>query len=41
MQFDLVEEPIWHEHGLVKAPPRAGHGAEPRMSVVEKYRLKG
>lgn len=41
MQFDLVEEPIWHENGLVKAPPRAGHGAEPRMDVVEKYRLKG
>ena len=41
MQFDLVEEPIWHENGLVKAPPRAGPGAEPRMDVVEKYRLKG
>jgi L-alanine-DL-glutamate epimerase-like enolase superfamily enzyme len=40
MQFDLIEEPIWHENGLIKAPDRAGHGAEPRMSVLEEYRVR-
>jgi L-alanine-DL-glutamate epimerase-like enolase superfamily enzyme len=40
MQFDLVEEPFWHENGLIKAPDRAGHGAEPRMSVLEEYRVR-
>jgi L-alanine-DL-glutamate epimerase-like enolase superfamily enzyme len=39
MQFDLVDEPIWHERGVIRAPARPGHGAEPRMSVVEAYRV--
>ncbi|CAM5763821.1 enolase [Labrys miyagiensis] len=37
MQFELVEEPIWHDNGLLCAPLRPGHGAEPRMSVIGKY----
>ncbi|WP_413988737.1 mandelate racemase/muconate lactonizing enzyme family protein [Labrys okinawensis] len=37
MQFELVEEPIWHDNGLVSAPPRPGHGAEPKMTAVDKY----
>ncbi|WP_448955491.1 mandelate racemase/muconate lactonizing enzyme family protein [Labrys neptuniae] len=40
MQFDLIDEPIWHENGLVAAPPRPGHGAEPRQAMLEKYGLK-
>jgi L-alanine-DL-glutamate epimerase-like enolase superfamily enzyme len=40
MQFDLIEEPIWHDKGLIKAPDRPGHGAEPKMSVVEAYRVR-
>jgi L-alanine-DL-glutamate epimerase-like enolase superfamily enzyme len=40
MQFDLIEEPIWHDSGVVKAPPRPGHGAEPREKVLERYREK-
>jgi L-alanine-DL-glutamate epimerase-like enolase superfamily enzyme len=39
MQFDLVAEPFWHEKGLVRAPSRPGHGADPIMSVVERYRV--
>ena len=39
MQFDLVAEPFWHENGVVRAPNRPGHGAEPKMSVVERYRV--
>jgi len=39
MQFDLVEEPFWHEAGVVAAPRRAGHGAVPIGSVLEKYRV--
>ena len=39
MQFDLVDEPFWHEGGFVRAPTRPGHGAEPVASVVERYRL--
>jgi L-alanine-DL-glutamate epimerase-like enolase superfamily enzyme len=39
MQFELVDEPIWHEKGLVRAPNRPGHGAEPRLDVLEKYRV--
>jgi len=39
MQFDLVDEPFWHENGLVKPPARPGHGAEPKMAVIEKYRV--
>ena len=39
MQFDLVAEPFWHENGQVSAPNRPGHGAEPIMSVVERYRV--
>ena len=38
MQFDLVDEPFWHEGGLVRAPNRPGHGAEPRTAILEKYR---
>ena len=39
MQFELVEEPFWHENGVVRAPKRPGHGAEPIASVIEKYRV--
>jgi len=39
MQFDLVEEPFWHDSGLVAAPDRPGHGAEPREAVLQKYRV--
>jgi D-galactarolactone cycloisomerase len=39
MQFDLVAEPFWHEDGLVRAPTRAGHGAEPIDGVIERYRV--
>lgn len=37
MQFELIDEPIWHENGVVSAPTRPGHGAEPCMAVVDKY----
>lgn len=37
MQFDLVDEPIWHRDGLVSAPARPGHGAEPRAEVLARY----
>jgi D-galactarolactone cycloisomerase len=39
MQFDLVDEPFWHDAGVVRAPQRPGHGAEPRLSVIERYRV--
>ena len=39
MQFDLVEGPFWHEDGLVRAPNRAGHGAEPIQSVLRRYQV--
>ncbi len=39
MQFELVDEPIWHEDGLIAAPDRPGHGAEPRPTVLERYRI--
>jgi L-alanine-DL-glutamate epimerase-like enolase superfamily enzyme len=39
MQFDLVAEPFWHEGGLVRAPERPGHGAEPIGEVIERYRI--
>jgi D-galactarolactone cycloisomerase len=39
MQFDLVEEPFWHSDGMVTAPDRPGHGAEPKMDVIERYRV--
>lgn len=39
MQFDLVEEPFWHEEGLVRAPDRPGHGAEPKSDILERYRV--
>jgi D-galactarolactone cycloisomerase len=39
MQFELVEEPFWHENGLVRAPSRPGHGAEPIAAVIEKYKV--
>ena len=39
MQFDLVAEPFWHEGGLVRAPERPGHGAEPLAGVLERYRV--
>ncbi|MCX5496027.1 mandelate racemase/muconate lactonizing enzyme family protein [Kaistia dalseonensis] len=39
MQFDLVEDPFWHVNGLVSAPDRPGHGAEPRTAILERYRL--
>lgn len=38
MQFELVDAPFWHEDGLVRAPNRPGHGAEPRGEIVRKYR---
>lgn len=38
MQFDLVETPFWHDNGLVTAPDRPGHGAEPIPAVLERYR---
>jgi D-galactarolactone cycloisomerase len=37
MQFDLVDEPFWHDQGEVFAPPRAGHGAEPKAAILERY----
>ena len=40
MQFDLVDAPFWHERGLVAALDRAGHGAEPKADVLERYRVK-
>ena len=39
MQFDLVAEPFWHEGGLIRAPERPGHGAEPDSKVIERYRI--
>jgi D-galactarolactone cycloisomerase len=39
MQFDLIAEPFWHENGLVRGPARPGHGADPIMPVVERYRV--
>jgi D-galactarolactone cycloisomerase len=39
MQFELVDEPFWHEGGMILAPKRPGHGAEPRDAVVKKYRV--
>ncbi len=39
MQFELIEEPFWHEDGLVRAPNRPGHGAEPLGAVVQRYRI--
>ena len=39
MQFDLIEEPIWHRNGLVTAPERPGHGAEPKPDVLARYRV--
>ncbi len=38
MQFDLIDEPFWHQAGFIGAPPRAGHGAEPRPAILERYR---
>ena len=40
MQFDLVDEPFWHDSGWVAAPRRAGHGAEPKPAVIEKYQVR-
>ena len=40
MQFDLVDEPFWHRGGLVAAPDRPGHGAEPRADVLARYRVE-
>jgi len=37
MQFDLIDEPFWHDHGLVRASGRPGHGAEPKPEVIERY----
>jgi L-alanine-DL-glutamate epimerase-like enolase superfamily enzyme len=39
MQFDLVDEPIWQRSGLVTAPKRPGHGAEPKADVLARYRV--
>jgi L-alanine-DL-glutamate epimerase-like enolase superfamily enzyme len=39
MQFDLVEEPFWHRSGLVTAPKRPGHGAEPKADVLARFRV--
>ena len=39
MQFDLVDEPFWHDSGSITAPGRAGHGAEPKPAVIEKYQI--
>jgi D-galactarolactone cycloisomerase len=39
MQFDLIDEPFWHEDGRIHAPNRPGHGAEPRESVLAQYRV--
>ena len=39
MQIDLVEEPFWHDDGSVRAPHRPGHGAEPRATVLDRYKL--
>jgi L-alanine-DL-glutamate epimerase-like enolase superfamily enzyme len=38
MQFDLIEQPFWHEGGEVRPPERPGHGAEPRAEILERYR---
>lgn len=37
MQTDLVDEPFWHRDGIVAAPMRPGHGAEPRGAVLARY----
>lgn len=37
MQFDLVDEPFWHEDGVVRAPARPGHGADPKEAVLRRY----
>ena len=39
MQFDLVDDPIWHDGGWVKAPAGPGHGVEPRPEVIDRYRV--
>ena len=39
MQFDLVQEPFWHVNGMVAAPARPGHGAEPLNPIIERYRV--
>ncbi len=39
MQFDLIETPFWHADGLVSAPATPGHGAEPLVPVIERYRV--
>ena len=37
MQFDLVDEPFWHDKGAVTAPRRPGHGAVPRPDMLKRY----
>lgn len=39
MQFELIDEPFWHENGVISAPNRPGHGAEPRADVLARYRV--
>ena len=39
MQFELIDEPFWHDDGWIGAPARAGHGAEPKPSVIAKYEV--
>jgi L-alanine-DL-glutamate epimerase-like enolase superfamily enzyme len=39
MQFDLIDEPFWHDGGMVRRPVRPGHSAEPKPDVVERYRV--
>jgi D-galactarolactone cycloisomerase len=39
MQFELVDEPFWHDSGWIAAPRRPGHGAEPKPSIVAKYQV--
>jgi len=39
MQHELVNEPIWHEKGMVKPPKRPGLGIEIREEVVQKYAI--
>jgi D-galactarolactone cycloisomerase len=39
MQFELIDEPFWHDSGWITAPCRAGHGAEPKSSVIAKYQV--
>jgi L-alanine-DL-glutamate epimerase-like enolase superfamily enzyme len=39
VQTDLVEEPIWHENGIVRAPAGPGLGISVDETMVERLEL--